>query len=224
MPAQFHIDQSDEILALKKQVQALIMRAKYRDAVKLLQSKRKQYPQSYFIASRLATLPSEDAHGKKKEEAFRRAALQLRPLLRKMKGLPFEERVRNRNEYYWFSKQYLKQYRLGLEGVAAGLKRSYYSQGVGAVNYGAQLMLTGRRLSGLKWAKTAEKAWLNYFKKWRRDYHDSWLWYGFALGLQGRLEEMEAAFRESARLSRTSYRNNRYFSELRKTVQLARGV
>lgn len=120
----------------------LIYKADYDAAVKYLKRERKKFPNNFFIETSLATLPYENAFylpKKQKEKAFAKAAANLKPYLKKLHGVPELHRRRTRNEYYWFSQQHMKQYKLGVEGVKAGNHRSYYSQGVGAANHALRL-------------------------------------------------------------------------------------
>ena len=105
-----------------------------------------------------------------------------------------------RNEYYWFSRQPHKQYRLGLERVKAGEKSSYYSQGVGAEQVAKNYALRGRKALCLRWAKKSEKAWLNYFKV-MPDWYNSYLFYAASLGYQGKIAEMDKAFATGAKIA-----------------------
>jgi len=208
----------DQIRAKTKRY---VMRSKYKDAVRYLKKQLKDHPGNFVILSALATLPYEDAFGagpKRRAEGMKKAAANLKPLLKKMRGQDGLARFRARNEYYWFSQQHKKQYDLGVEGVRRGMVRAYYSQGVGAANYAYKILRKGSSKRGLRWAKTAERAWLNYFAKFSRAYYDPWLWYGLALGLQGRAVEMERALKRGAKLGGISYLNYPAINRIRQMV------
>jgi len=212
----------DDMKTVRSQVIKFVTKAKYTEAVKCLRIWKKKYPNELFILTTLATLPYEDAFatpGPRRDKAYQKAATNLKPFLRKLRGLPIADRMRNRNEYYWFSQQHLKQYNLGVEGVKKGLPGSYYSQGVGAANLAYKILLKNPSAKGLLWAKRAEKAWLNYFRLWDKTYHDPWLWYALALGLQGRISEMEKALKKSSKLAGISYLQNKSLIEIRDMVQ-----
>ena len=94
-----------------------------------------------------------------------KAARKLKALMPRLRAVPFFYRASIRNEYYWFSHQPYKQYLLGVEMVQKGRKRSYYSQGVGAVELAKVYAKQGKKKLFLRWAKIGEKAWLNFFKE-----------------------------------------------------------
>lgn len=108
-----------------------IMRADYGNAVRILAPLYRKYPDDFrvinFYASTLADygecLPD------KEKKLKRRGCELLRGLLRRLRGKNKELGYSTRNEYYYHSAQYDKQYRLGLECVRTGEKRGYYSQG-----------------------------------------------------------------------------------------------
>lgn len=197
----------EEILLV---VRKFVNKAKYTQAVRYLEMKRRLDPDNIYILARLATLRHEDAFGKSpklRERAYQQAARDIYPLLKRMRGLPVEERGRHRNEYYWFSQQHLKQYKLGVSEVKSGKVMGYYSMGVGSANHAYKLLLKGQRVRGLKWAKIAQKAWEGYFRLWRTDYHDPYAWYALALGLQGLNKEAEASLKRSAKLAGISIKD-----------------
>lgn len=204
-----------------------IYKADYASAVRYLKKQRKVFPNNFYIETHLATLPYENAFYlplKQKEKAFAKAADNLKPYLKKLRGIPEQNRVRTRNEYYWFSGQHLKQYKLGVEGVNKGNFRSYYSQGVGAANHAYKLGLSGKQKLTLKWAKIAESAWEKYFLKVNKKYFDPWLWYALSLGLQGKNQSMEKALKIAAKLASISYKKDRNIIKIRQMVLQVRNI
>lgn len=199
----------------------LIYKADYGAAVKYLKTERKKFPNNFYIETNLATLPYENAFylpKKQKEKAFAKAAANLKPYLKKLNGIPENNRRRTRNEYYWFSQQHMKQYKLGSEGVKAGNNRAYYSQGVGAANHAYKLGLLGKHKLSVKWAQIAENSWQQYFLKVNKKYFDPWTWYALAVGIQGKSQLMENALKKAATLAKISYMNDPSLNHIRKMV------
>ena len=54
------------------------------------------------------------------------------------------------------------------------------------------------------WAARATTAWEGYFKS-VPDYYNAYVWYAKSLGIQGRYQEMDVAFRKASRLSGRSW-------------------
>jgi len=216
---------SKDMKVIRSRVRKLMLKAKYKETLKFLKIWVKKYPNDLYILTLIALLPYEGAFGATgpvRDRAYKKAAANLKPLLKKLHGQKIEDRIVLRNEYYWFSQQHLKQYKLGVEGVKKGLK-SYYSQGVGAANLAYKVLLNGPSARGLRWAKQAEKAWLNYFKVRGKTHYDPWMWYALAIGLQGRKTEMEKALKISAKLAGSSYLRDKSIVEIRNMVKRCEG-
>ena len=210
------LDQTDEIKKIQEKVRGHIRLAQYKTAFKYLTKMQKKYPQSYFIASLLATLNAEDAWvlpEKQKDKAFDIAAKKLKVLLKYSRGATVGLRKRNYNEYYWFAQFHKKQYDFGKKRVLNGEIHGLYSQGVGAANYAYKLMREGKKTLGLKWAQKSVEAWDEYFKKVSKDYHDPYYWYALALGLQDK--DFSKALNHSAKLAKKNVKTNPAYKKIR---------
>jgi hypothetical protein len=217
------LDESDEFLIIKNSVRKFINLAQYKQAFKYLTQISTKYPNSYYIASMLATLNAEDAFvlpEAKKEKIFEIAAKKLRQLLYGTKGASLRLKSRNINEYYWFSEQPKKQYLFGVKLVGLGETNGLYSQGVGAGNYAYKLFTEGKFTLGLRWAHKSQLCWEEYFEKVAKDYHDPWYWYALALGLQKKEKEMNFALAKSAKLSKLNLEKDPSFKKMRKMVSV----
>jgi hypothetical protein len=215
-------DTTEELIELRKNVRTYIFLAQYKKAYKYLLKKSLLYPSSYYIASMLATLNTEEAFllpEKEKKKAFKLAAKKMKKLLYSTKGCEYNLKARNINEYYWFSQQHKKQYDFGVKCVKNGDLPGLYSQGVGAANYAYKLMLKGKINLSLKWAEKSQLAWEEYFKKVEKNYHDPWYWYALALGLQGKKVEMLKAMNNSAKLSKLNVDKDPSFKKLRQMIK-----
>ena len=196
----------EECAAWRAHFRKLSNSARYDEAYALARRLMKRYPKAFLFAYYEAVMTAEDDTSYTPAEKKRRFALaskKLRRLLLRIRAAPPWLRGSVRNEYYWFSQQPHKQYRLGVERVRNGERRAYYSQGVGAVYMARKLAEKGRRGLALRWAKKAEKAWLGYYAidASTRGWYNSYLFYAASLGYQGRLREMEKALGKAAKLS-----------------------
>ncbi len=187
-----------------KKLRSLANSGQYKKGYELAKRLRKQYPDDATLIYNEAGLYGDDEDGRTPAEIkvrHKKAAVMYKPWLRKLRRLSPAFRSAFLNEYYWFSHQPYKQYRLGVADVKNKKNRGgYYSQGVGAVELSIKYLKAGRKSLSLLWAKRAEKAWLKFFKldlKW----YNSYCWYAKSLGLQGRLDEMEKALKNAARIS-----------------------
>lgn len=216
------LDQTEAIQKIREKVRSHIRLAEYKKAHKYLTKIHPQFPNSYYIASMLATLGTEDSFvlsDKEMNRDFAIAAKKLRKLLYSTKGASEALKNRNINEYYWFSKQHYKQYLFGLKNLKQKIYGGYYSAGVGAVFHAYKLALKGKKKLAIKWAKTAEKCWCNYFKKVSPDYHDAWYWYALSLGVQGRLKESDEALAHSAMLGKLNIKKDPAFIKMRRMIR-----
>ena len=92
------LDTTDELVEIQKKVRAYINLAQYKKAFAYLTKISKKYPSSYYIASMLATLNTEDAFvlpDKEMNKVFNVAAKKLRVLLYSVSGAT--ERLKSRN-------------------------------------------------------------------------------------------------------------------------------
>lgn len=186
------------------QLRALSNRSRYEECHKLALKLMKQYPREILFEHYEAVMTAEDDVNFTPAQIKARytlAAKKLRNLLRRSRAFPPHYLGSVRNEYYWFSNQPSKQYRLGTERVREGYKRGgYYSQGVGAAQIAKKYALKGRKALALRWAKKSEKAWLSFLKL-DPNWFNSYFFYAAALGYQGRVKEMDAAFARAARIA-----------------------
>jgi hypothetical protein len=192
----------EEIESQIQTLRKLSNSARYDEAYALAKRLMEKYPSVLQFVHYEAVMTAEDDTGYSPAEIrarYKLAAKKLRALLRRLNGAPLDFRAAVRNEYYWFSRQPMKQYRLGQEMVKKGRLRSYYSQGVGAEELAKKYALEGKKALALKWAKISEAAWLKFFEVDPR-WFNSYFFYGMVLGYQGRLKEMEAALTRAAKL------------------------
>ena len=182
----------------------LTNKAQYNKAYILSRKLMKKHPHVIIFEYYEAVMTAEDDVNFSKIQVkvrYKQAAQKLRRILRRTRGVSDDLKGGIQNEYYWFSNQPYKQYRLGLLEASKGNKRGgYYSQGVGAVQLAKAYAEKRKKKLALKWARKSEKAWLNFFKinsKW----HNSYLFYARALGYQGRIDESHRALLMAAKFA-----------------------
>lgn len=210
-----------EMLPYRDKIRSLVRAARYREAYRISNAAYKKYPKNRFAVYNYAVQLgdcSEWANAAERERNRRRAVKLLGRLMRQAKGINPLWVSSWSNEYFWFSKQPLKQYKLGLRIVAAGDKYGYYSMGVGAAML-ALLNTPKRKFIAQRWARKSISAWENYFKV-VPDYYNAYVWYAKALGLSGDIEAMDRALKKASKLSGRpiSYQE---FAETRKEVLAA---
>jgi len=159
--------------------------------------------------------------GARQKMLKQRSRAMLGGLVKRLQSIRWEWNISTRNEYYYHSSQFKKQYELGLESAEGGGQWAYYSQGVGASNYAYELAANGRARLAALWADRAVAAWGNFFRI-KDNYYNAYVHYALALGILGRAKEMESALTRSAELSGKpeSYRE---FREVRKKAAKLRG-
>lgn len=192
-----------EIQGFRLKIRAFSNRGQYKKAHALALRLTIKYPDILQFAYWEAVFTAEESRGYTAVQIaarYRLAAKKLKKLLLRLKNVDPQLQKSIRNEYYWFSKQPRKQYQLGVEYVKRGDKYAYYSQGVGAVQVAKNYALQGKKALCLRWAQKSEKAWRQYFKV-MPDWYNSYLFYGQALGLQGKIKEMREAFKKGSKIS-----------------------
>lgn len=194
----------------------------YKKAYTLALKLMKKYPNVVQFAHWEAVFTAEDTSGMTQAQSdakYKLAAKKLKKLFPKLRSVDANLRKSIRNEYYWFSKKPRKQYLLGVEYVNKGNMNSYYSQGVGAVQLAKDYALKGKMKLADRWAKKSESAWLNYFKV-VPNWYNSYLFYGQALGLQGKIREMREAFKKGSKISGISIKKDPFVKYEREVLEI----
>jgi hypothetical protein len=200
----------------------LVRKARYKEAFLLAKKTLKRYPNNRFAIYRYAvTLGDSGSYVSSRQHAKNQAASAklFRSLLKSVNGIDARWVIAFRNEYYWFSKQPYKQYRLGIDQVKTQGKSSLYSAGVGATSLSQKYYEQGKAKLGKLWAQKAIAAW-KIFVTEIDDYYNAYVWYAKSLGLTGDLAGMEKYLRKAAKLANKplSYKE---FGTTRKDVEKA---
>ena len=178
-----------EIEDFRTQTRKLSNRGRFKEVYALAQKYHALYPHVLQFAYTEAVYTAENTTGLSNREVNRRYALaarKLKKLIPKTRSAPPRLRRAVRNEYFWFSRQPYKQYRLGLEFGKDG----YYSAGVGSAQLALRYGNQGRRALSFKWAKISERYWLKFFREVDAKWFNFYMFYAMVLGYQGRINEM----------------------------------
>lgn len=192
-----------ELLEYNNKVRTLANKCEIQKCHQLTKEMQRKFPNDLIFAYKEAVYSAEDTRGLSQKEVkkrYRSASAKLRRLLYRLRAIEEKYRFAIRNEYYWFSGQPRKQFQLGIECVKNGNKSAYYSQGVGAIEVAYRYALKGNKSLAKKWSKKSEEAWLSYFKI-QSNWYNSYLFFGKALGMQGKRKEMFEALKKASAIS-----------------------
>ncbi len=164
----------------------------YRIAAKKASRLFKKYPTSFRLQSFYAMLLGDAAvefSEKLRGEVQLISVKIMEKLIEQTEGQTPDSIAHLKNEYFWQTAQHLRQFRLGESEVAAG-RKGYYSMLVGGAWYAHQLMGFDRIALARRWAKKSIEAWKE-FRKYNTTNNNSYYHYALALGILGRLKEMD---------------------------------
>ena len=192
-----------EVLEKAEVLQKLMYQAEYKRALQISKKLYRKYPKNAYATFLYAVHLGDSVvsgFDLKAEKVKMMAAKMLKPLLKRLREIPIEKRMTLRNEFYWFSNQAKKQYRLGLQEIQRGQKIGYYSMGVGGWCIAREYALKGKRAYANRWAEKSIRAWERYFM-FNSQYYNSWSWYARPLGFIGRKADMMKALKIATQLS-----------------------
>ena len=213
----------NQILKYRAKIAAFSNSGQYKKAYQLARKLNQKYPAILLFEYLEAVFAAEDPRGLSEIELnsrYKIASQKLLKLTRKLHGSDplFAKSVRN--EYYWFSKQPYKQYRLGVEMVKKGINKSYYSQGVGSCELSYDYALKGHYKSANKWARISIQSWKKYFKI-VPNWYNSYLFFAKANGILGNEKEMMNALKTASKISKMPLTDD-IFTEIVQQVHKAR--
>lgn len=195
----------DEYKKHREQVTRAVKKADYAKAYKIAKHAYKTFPDVPFSEVDLYTVAADYAAicgGVKGKRLHRESVIGLRSVMRKL--MRFDQTQRNilRNEYYFQTRQFKKQYELGIEEYKTTKSyRAFYSSGVGAAWYANEMFKKGQVKRCQSWAQKSVEAWEQFFKH-RKDYYNPYVHFALALGFLGRSKEMEASLAKAQKLSK----------------------
>lgn len=139
---------------------------------------------------------------KKFKQMHKTAVLGMKKLLKKTsgRGISFNYKKIMKNEFYYQTKQYQKQFYLGVNSYKRkGNKHDMYSAGVGAANYALELAKKNNKKMAFLWAKKSVESWEVYFEM-NLKYYNPYVHYALALGILGEKKRMMDALKKSSKL------------------------
>lgn len=144
----------------------------------------------------------------KKTKQFKRMHAQavkgMEDALRRPTDVTPKTLYRMKNEFFFQTQQYKKQYNLGISTVKKTKELNpYYSAGVGAAHYGLGLALKNKRKSAQAWAEKSVSAWNNYFQ-FEKKYYNPYVHLAIAYGVLGDNKNMIKSLKKSSRLCQKS--------------------
>ncbi|MFC1522768.1 hypothetical protein ACFL6Y_10195 [Elusimicrobiota bacterium] len=204
-------------LAYQEQARKFVWKAKYTKALRTVQDGLSRWSDSFLLRSAYASILgdyAEELPPTRHKTCKQKACKLLRHLLLRHRGVDPQLIYRTKNEYYYHSGQFKKQYLLGTRNASA---RGRYSQGVGAAQYARILAEQKRMRSAFFWAQRAIRSWERFFKT-TPDYYNAYVHYALALGIVGQINDMNAALRKAGKLSHQpqAYRE---FKEVRDAIK-----
>jgi hypothetical protein len=170
----------------------------------------RRYPRNDRARYHFAVALSEITAGLSKAAVARnkkRTVTLLRGLLRPRRRLTPLLADAVENEYYWFSEQPKKQYRLGLRGIKRKLPGAVYSCGVGGAMLALKSARSGDESARKLWSRRSLVAWKSYHRKFDERF-GSVLYEAVAWGAAGDLVMMEGRLRRCAALAKVPLRNH----------------
>lgn len=159
------------------------------------------------------------SRGAKRLNDIRACVLRLKRLTRRMKGLDRKLRSKILNEFYYFSRDFKKQIKLGNEDLKKKDSGGLYSIGVGSTWYALQSFEKGELFHSLKLAETARDALAKYVKKNPR-YSNTYFQLSLAFELLGQTLKADTAFADGRRrLPGNSKRISTFFQNKRRKIR-----
>lgn len=181
-----------------------VRKADYKKAFAVIKKYKKLYPTDFAVCRYYAAMLGDYAQtcrNLKQRRLHGQSIRLMRDLLRRTRCEPNRRIVTTlRNEYYYQTGQFKKQYELGVSTVRAGDRRGYYSQGVGAAWHAYGLAKKRQISRARKWARRAVTACQRYAKI-NPKYYNPYLHRAVAEGVLGRSSNVERSLRKAARLS-----------------------
>jgi len=182
----------------------LIEKAEYRKATAHAKLGFKFFPDDTVAAFTYYSILADYALSQKtkKFQLMRKTAVAgMRKLLGRTSGRGISHRFKKsmKNEYYYQTKQFKKQYELGISFYKRHKnKYDLYSSGVGGANFALELAKKGQTGRAKVWARKSIKAWGTYFEVDKK-YYNPYVHLALAYGILGDKEAMKKALVTSSK-------------------------
>lgn len=180
-----------------------IGKAEYKKATKHAERGLEHFPNDNVVKFRYFATLADYALSKDTKEFRRmhtRAVKGMDSILKRPKGMDSANLYTLKNEFYFQTKQYKKQYQLGINAAKRmDARKPFYSAGVGAAHYALELAFKNRKKSSQNWALKSVSAWENYFR-FDKKYYNPYVHLALAHGILGNHKKMMSALKKSSRL------------------------
>lgn len=199
-----------------------VEKAEYKNATKHAKLGITLFPDDTIAAFNYYSIMADYALSKKTKpfkKMHQMAVIGMKKLFKKTSGRGISRNFKRimKNEYYFQTKQFKKQFYLGLHSYQRSKNKYHmYSAGVGAANYALGFAKKNQKSMALVWARKAIESWEVYFEVDKK-YYNSYVHYALAFGILGEEKEMMKALKTSARLCKKTL-NYREFQEIIEAV------
>lgn len=160
---------------------------KIEDAYKLINQIFKDNPNNLYILSLYAGILGDYGQvfpGPEEDKYKKEAVSILKAALKKLNGKSSNIKKRIRNEYYYHSRQFYKQYRLGVEITGGDSNIVDFSKAVGASEYSWELLCKKQYKRAKAYADISVYNWIGLGKELKLN-----VFYYQALAISGKSEE-----------------------------------
>lgn len=181
-----------------------VEKADYQKATACAKKGLKLYPDDTVVTFTYYSIMADYAlsNKSKKFQAMHKVAVAgMKKLLKKTSGQGISKNFKKvmKNEYFYQTKQFIKQYELGTTYYKrTGEKHHLYSSGVGGANHALALARTGKTKQADSWAKKSIEAWDIYFQ-FDKKYYNPYVHYALAWGILGDKKKMMKALNDSSK-------------------------
>lgn len=180
-----------------------IAKADYRKATELAAKGLKLFPGDPLVKYRYYATLADYALSNDSAK-FKRMHLKaikgMNSVLKNPKGLDQVDLYILKNEFFFQTKQFKKQYSLGVKSAKlCPNKRAYYSAGVGAAHYALELAFKNKKKLSHLWAMKSISSWEKYFR-FEKKYYNPYVHLALAYGIVGNQKKMIVNLKKSARL------------------------
>lgn len=181
-----------------------IDKANYKEATACAKKGLKLFPDDTIAAFNYYSIMADYAlsnKSKKFQDMHKVAVAGMKKLFKKTSGRGISQNYKKimKNEYFYQTKQFKKQYALGMTFYKrTGQKHHLYSSGVGGANHALTLAREGRTKLAHSWARKSIEAWEIYFEHDNK-YYNPYVHYGLAWGVLGEKKKMMKALKDSSK-------------------------
>lgn len=181
----------------------LVNKGDYKAALKITKRQLMDYPNDLTAQYQHAKILGDwaDELPAERQRVLKSQSVRiLKPLMRRLRGRPMEERFGLCLNYYYQSQDWRGMYSFGRRFSKSSKQKSWYAQALGATLLAFELEASRSRGAG-EWAQRATAAWTKYNLKAETYYFPHYC-FAKALALCGRVEESMAQLKTAARLGK----------------------